>query len=111
MPYLTDSWTWPFFYFDGRTAMAKSIHQLTAAQFDTMFPDEEACWAYLVGRRWPKGVRCPRCGSDRVYDLKTRNGIGSARSAPKALTGSRILLAPFLRTRISRSATGFALLT
>jgi transposase-like protein len=37
-----------------------------------MFPNEDACCAYLVGKRWPNGVRCPRCGSDRVYDLKTR---------------------------------------
>ncbi|MFI5021146.1 MAG: IS1595 family transposase [Alphaproteobacteria bacterium] len=48
------------------------IHQMTIAQFEAMFPNEDACCAYLVGHRWPEGVRCPRCGSDRVYDLKTR---------------------------------------
>jgi IS1 family transposase/transposase-like protein len=42
----------------------KPIHQLTAADFERMFPDEEACCAYLVGRRWPEGVKCPRCGAD-----------------------------------------------
>jgi len=42
----------------------KPVHQLTAAQFEAMFPDEEACRAYLVARRWPEGVRCPRCGAD-----------------------------------------------
>jgi ISXO2 transposase-like protein/transposase-like zinc ribbon protein len=47
----------------------KPIHQLTAADFERMFPDEEACCAYLVGRRWPKGVKCPRCGAD-VSELK-----------------------------------------
>jgi Transposase zinc-ribbon domain/ISXO2-like transposase domain len=47
------------------------IHQLTSAQFERMFPDEDACCAYLVGKRWPEGVRCPRCGSERIYDLKT----------------------------------------
>ena len=26
---------------------------------------------YLVARRWPNGVHCPRCGSDRPYELKT----------------------------------------
>src|SRR6202045_2917098 len=50
----------------------KPIHQLTVAQFEKMFPDEDACCAYLVGKRWPEGVRCPRCGGERVYDLKTR---------------------------------------
>ena len=32
----------------------KPIHQLSAADFERMFPDEAACCAYLVGRRWPK---------------------------------------------------------
>jgi hypothetical protein len=41
----------------------KSIHQLTATQFEWIFPNEDACCAYLVGRRWPEGVRCPRCGA------------------------------------------------
>ncbi len=44
---------------------------MTIPQFEAAFPDEDACCAYLVGKRWPKGVRCPRCGGERVYDLKT----------------------------------------
>src|SRR4029077_1474333 len=47
----------------------KPVHQLTAAQFERMFPDEEACRLYLVARRWPDGVRCPRCGNSAVYHL------------------------------------------
>ncbi len=56
------------------TSKPKAVHQLTSAQFDTMFPvgDEDACKAYLMARRWPHGVRCPRCGNPAVYDLKTR---------------------------------------
>jgi transposase-like protein len=50
----------------------KPVPQMTAAQFDAAFPDEDACRAYLVARRWPEGVRCPRCGNPKVYDLKTR---------------------------------------
>ncbi len=50
----------------------KPVTQLTAAQFERMFPDEEACKAYLVARRWPEGVRCPRCGNPAVYDLPSR---------------------------------------
>jgi transposase-like protein/IS1 family transposase len=50
----------------------KAVHQLTAAQFDALFPDEDACAAYLVARRWPEGVCCPRCGNPNVYELKTR---------------------------------------
>jgi transposase-like protein len=48
------------------------VHQLTIPQFEAMFPDEDACRAYLVARRWPEGVRCPRCGNPGVYDLKSR---------------------------------------
>jgi hypothetical protein len=50
----------------------KAVHQLTVGQFETMFPDEDHCRAYLVARRWPDGVRCPRCKNPKVYELKTR---------------------------------------
>jgi hypothetical protein len=55
-----------------RAKQAKQISQLTVAQFEAVFPDEDACKAYLVARRWPDGVRCPRCGNSKVYDLKSR---------------------------------------
>jgi transposase-like protein len=55
-----------------RRKQPKPVHQLTAAQFERMFPDEEACRAYLQARRWPEGVHCPRCGNPAVYDLATR---------------------------------------
>jgi ribosomal protein L37AE/L43A len=42
---------------------------MTAAQFEAMFPDEENCRTYLIARRWPNGVHCPRCGNDKVYAL------------------------------------------
>jgi transposase-like protein len=51
-------------------ATKKHIHQLTSAQFEKAFPDEEACCAYLVGKRWPKGVHCPRCGATEPTELK-----------------------------------------
>ena len=50
----------------------KPVPQMTAAQFDDLFVDEEACRAYLKARRWPNGVFCPRCGNTKVYELKTR---------------------------------------
>lgn len=46
----------------------KPVQQMTAQQFDNAFPDEEACKEYLVRRRWPLGVRCPRCGNPDLYD-------------------------------------------
>jgi transposase-like protein len=44
-----------------------SLHQLKA-QFST----EDACKAYLKMLRWPNGVKCPRCGNEKVYELKAR---------------------------------------
>src|SRR5258708_26894852 len=50
----------------------KPVHQLTVKEFDDLFPHEDACRAYLQVRRWPEGVRCPRCGNPAVYDLPSR---------------------------------------
>ena len=50
----------------------KRIQQMTVAQFEELFPDEDACKAYLVVHRWPTGVHCPRCGNTKVYELPSR---------------------------------------
>lgn len=50
------------------------IHKMSVAQFDKQFPHEEACRDYLMANRWPDGiVRCPRCGSEKVYALESRH--------------------------------------
>jgi hypothetical protein len=49
----------------------KPVHQMTIAQFEAAFPDETACQAYLVARRWPQGVHCPRCGNVKLYDASS----------------------------------------
>ncbi len=36
------------------------------------FSDEDRCIEHLVSKRWPNGVTCPTCGSDRVSYLKTQ---------------------------------------
>ncbi len=51
--------------------MAKFTKQMTVPQFEALFPTDDACKSYLVARRWPKAVTCPKCGSDKVYALKT----------------------------------------
>jgi transposase-like protein len=51
----------------------KAVHQMTIAEFEAMFPDEDACCAYLVARRWPEGVRCPRCGAENPHKLSNRS--------------------------------------
>ena len=44
--------------------------QMTLADFDRLFPDEDSCKAYLMQRRWPDGPRCPRCGNEKLYKAK-----------------------------------------
>jgi Transposase zinc-ribbon domain len=53
------------------TRRPKPVPQMTVAQFEAMFPDETACRAYLQARRWPNGVRCPRCGNNEVFPVRT----------------------------------------
>lgn len=47
--------------------------QMTLPEWEALFPDDDACKAYLAKRRWPNGVRCPRCASERAYPLTTRS--------------------------------------
>ena len=45
----------------------------TIDEFDKQFPTEEACREYLMQKRWPNGVHCPRCGkSEKIYALKSK---------------------------------------
>lgn len=39
----------------------------TLAEAIVFFATPDACLTYLVARRWPNGIVCPRCGSRRVY--------------------------------------------
>jgi len=47
----------------------KAVKTMTLAELETWFPDEDSCKSYLAARRWPKGVKCPRCGNKNVYEL------------------------------------------
>jgi ISXO2-like transposase domain/Transposase zinc-ribbon domain len=51
----------------------KPVPQMTTAQFEARFPvgEEEACLRYLVARRWPEGIHCPRCGNADLYDASS----------------------------------------
>jgi ISXO2 transposase-like protein/transposase-like zinc ribbon protein len=51
----------------------KPVPQMTTKQFEDRFPigDDEACLRYLVARRWPEGVHCPRCGNADLYDASS----------------------------------------
>ncbi len=39
---------------------------ISTAQLFQLFPDEAAARSYLERRRWPKGIHCPVCDSDRI---------------------------------------------
>jgi hypothetical protein len=58
----------------GTTPMGKPVftRQMTEAEFEGQSATDDACKAYLVARRWPAGVRCPRCNNDKVWELKAR---------------------------------------
>src|SRR5580658_9293260 len=37
------------------------------------FGDEQRCWEFLVGLRWPQGIACVECGSMNVGLIAKRN--------------------------------------
>ncbi len=53
-------------------AQPKFTSQMTVEEFDRLFPTDEACKAYLVARRWPGAISCPRCGNEKVWTLKAK---------------------------------------
>ncbi len=73
-----------------REKQPKAVHQMTAAQFDALFKTEDDCISYLVARRWPEGVKCPRCGNEAVYDLPSNKWHWQCtKCAPGGSTGYR----------------------
>ena len=45
---------------------------MTLTELMTKFHTEEACKQFLKEMRWPEGVQCPRCGNQKVYELKSK---------------------------------------
>jgi hypothetical protein len=46
--------------------------KMTLSETMDRFSTEESCKQYLQDRRWPNGVKCPRCNNEKVYALKAR---------------------------------------
>ena len=42
----------------------------TWMELEARFQDEHDCLAYLQVLRWPEGLRCPCCGSQRAWLMK-----------------------------------------
>ncbi len=45
---------------------------ISLQQIHKEYDTQDKCMALLVGLRWPDGVRCPRCGNDKVFKVKHR---------------------------------------
>jgi len=43
---------------------------ISTFQLFEMFPDQESARVYLEGRRWPNGVACPHCDSQKITARK-----------------------------------------
>lgn len=46
--------------------------QMTFRELLSRFPDEDSGKSFLAKKRWPDGVKCPRCRNAKVYVLKAR---------------------------------------
>src|SRR5260370_10689424 len=64
------------------------------------FPNETACSQVLKDRRWPDGVKCPRCGDDKVYALKQPFHWQCHNCAPKGYRFSVLVGTVFENTNI-----------
>lgn len=65
-------------------------------EFARRFPDERACFDYLIQSRWPDRFVCPNCGHDRWYEREERLVVECAKcrkllsaTAGTAMHGSR----------------------
>src|SRR6266404_4629811 len=71
-------------YMQGKThRVGKSV--IEVAQ---VFASEQTCHDYLEAARWPKGVRCLQCGSDKIskYTAKGKTRIVKDKETGKQLT-------------------------
>ena len=46
----------------------------TLLEFVRLFPDDAACADYLFKVRWPNGFVCPKCGSERYWEVSGKPG-------------------------------------
>lgn len=52
--------------------MAKQA-KMNLIEFQNRFNSEEVCRQHLFQMRWPEGFRCPKCGYNHYYEIKTRH--------------------------------------
>ena len=63
--------------------MSDDSKPLSLSEFQRLFPDEDACAAWLFEIRWPDGFECPACGHKECFTLKTRKMLYECKSCQK----------------------------
>jgi len=48
------------------------INALSLIEFQDRFGTEDACFDYMVSKRWPNGFVCPKCCNNEAYVIKKR---------------------------------------
>lgn len=48
------------------------VKTMTIVDFHRRFATEEQCYRYLLGKRWPEGFICPRCGGKEYHYQASR---------------------------------------
>lgn len=61
---------WMFFFLLHGASMNNELDLCSLIQD---FGSEEKCRTYLEKLRWPKGIQCPSCGSDKISRITARN--------------------------------------
>jgi transposase-like protein len=89
----------------------------TLAEFEERFSEAAACRDYLFRLRWPDGFRCPRCGHDKVWPVRTvfqcaKCGYQASVTAGTIFQGSRKPLTMWFRVIwwVSSQKTGVSAL-
>ena len=53
--------------------------QISITEFSKRFNTETKCIGHLAAIRWPNGVRCLKCGGDRISQFATTGKTGKPR--------------------------------
>jgi transposase-like protein len=64
--------------------LTKNLSQMSDGEFRVQFGTRDGCLDYLCRRRWPNGVRCPRCGAGHVRRLGREQFQWECRSCNRA---------------------------
>ena len=71
--------------------MPKQRFPKNIMQFAEWFPNEAACWNYLVEARWPAGFVCPKCGLPAYTFISTRNSFECQNGHQTSATAGTIM--------------------